>query len=151
MNIPKYRAWDTKRKQMLYNIPWLLLDKKTGTYAVGTLAIPDAFGSDEQAYKIHGYLDGGIYPYPAAILMQCTPLKDKHDTEIYQSDILELNCLGWGGPYKDRAVVVWEGFGWYFRFADGRLQPVEQKWQSECEVIGNSYEHPDQLQQQSPH
>lgn len=143
MNIPKYRAWHKHLKKMMPVLE-INLDPEFGGVFVWGKAYYDVDTGEHEA-------DKDFWPWDDIELMQCTPLKDKHDTEIYQSDILELNCLGYGGPYKDRVVVVWENFGWYFRFADGRLQPVEQKWQSECEVIGNSYEHPDQLQQQSQH
>ena len=143
MTIPKYRAWHKQLKKMMPVLE-INLDPEFGGVFVWGKAYYDADTGEHEA-------DKDFWPWDDIELMQWTPLKDKHNTEIYQSDVLELYCLGWGGPYKDRAVVVWEGFGWYFRFADGRLQPMEQKWQSECEVIGNSYEHPDQLQQQSPH
>lgn len=131
MNIPKYRAWHKQLKVMMPVLN-MNLDPKIGGVFI-----------DEELYK-------DFWAWTKIELMQCTPLKDKHDTEIYQSDILELNCLGYGGPYKDRVVVVWEGFGWYFRFADGRLQPAEQKWQSECEIIGNIWQHPQLLQSKEP-
>lgn len=135
MNVPKYRAFH-KQRQIMLPVPQVDLDPEHGGVFVE---------SNDGSYcgcRLHMEL----WPWSDIELMQFTGLQDCTGKDIYQSDIFELNCLGYGGPYKDRVVVVWEGFGWYFRFADGRLQPVEQKWQSECEVIGNVWEHPQLLQ-----
>lgn len=138
MNIPKYRAWH-KQHQIMLPVLQIDLDPEHGGVFVE---------SNDGSYcgcRFHMEL----WPWSDIELMPIIGLIN-HQFEIYQDDILELNCLGWGGPYKDRVVVVWEGFGWYFRFADGRLQPVEQKWQSECEVIGNIWQHPQLLQSKEP-
>lgn len=92
--------------------------------------------------------------YPECI-MQFTCLTDKNDKEIYDGDIVEMNCLGWGGPYKELACVVWTDYRWGFQMLKKdstghvRLEWLENKWQREIEVIGNIYENATLLEEKS--
>ncbi len=155
MRAIKFRAWDEKNKQMLYTVPWLICDKETGIYTVGSLDPPNPFDIDphaEQKYQIHGYLDGGIYAYPA-ILMQFTGLTDYHDKEIYDGDVVQITEL-YGA--KQQAKVFWgpvtadyqwmNGETWLLHFTSGAEGPLYPYCKPlnyyRLEVIGNIYEHP---------
>lgn len=76
-------------------------------------------------------------------LMQYTGLKDKNGKEIYEGDIYKYE-RGPGGPDTD--VVSFEDGDWSYSYWK---QEIVQKPDTEWEVIGNVYENPELLTNQS--
>ena len=77
---------------------------------------------------------------------QFTGLKDKAGVEIYEGDVL---CDG----EEDNVVVVWnnEESCWYLSFTDGELfDPFNHFDIEDYEVIGNIYENPELISENSP-
>ena len=143
---------------MLYNMPWLIRDKKTGVYVAGSLDPPNPFDVDphaEQRYEVNGYLDGGIYAYPA-VLLQYTGAKDdsKEAREIYDGDIVQTMTM-WSE--KNIARVLWgdvhpmnrwySGPTWLLHFENGLEGPLypycDRRNGYTVKIIGNVYEHPE--------
>lgn len=120
----KFRAWDDKRSKMLNGLPRQEI----------------AFTTFENGFTL-----GEISSYPhngeRLILLQCTGLRDRNGTLIYEGDVVEHNLWGKG-------VVIWE-MGMFrvdgepFRnehdvvLGDHQLQRTK--------IIGNIYEHPNLL------
>ena len=77
-------------------------------------------------------------------LMQYTGLKDKNGKEIYHFDILSLPMRFHGDHTLKPSIAVmqWEHDGWY-------VEDQGECGYSEMEVIGNIYENPELLEQQS--
>lgn len=117
----RFRVWDFLRKCMLYksviNKDWLYKPDKS----VDLVKI---------AYACASYSE-----YQHSDLMQCTGLKDKNGTLIYEGDIVSGN--GWA---KDRAIEV--------TFDEARFKPntLISNPAFCVEVIGNIYENPELLE-----
>jgi len=122
----KFRAWNIKKKYMVY----------TG--------VPDGSGL---SYKLffknikHWSMekDGNSYALGTDILMQYTGLKDKNNKEIYEGDIFEAGRL--------KGVVKFDDGMFLIEVTKGLNSPA--LW-GECrfgEVIGNIYENPELLKQ----
>ena len=134
----KFRAWTGKKmlyqdKQYLASfirriVPEIILDHGGESF------------SQHESYLPNG---GEISEY----LMQFTGLQDKNGKNIYDGDILELNCLGYGGTYKTRALITPRDVNWMLYTPDEpiKYQRLDKKWEPECEVIGNIYENPELL------
>ena len=70
---------------------------------------------------------------------QYTGLKDWDGKEIYEGDIVEIDC----GTYKDKGVIQFNDGMFYcfnYGFEHAQLNPPD------LEVIGNIYENPDLLE-----
>lgn len=125
----KFRAWH-KQEQKLYQV-------------VGTFRNMVYLSPSEESLTVVDVVN--------VELMQFTGLTDKNGKDIYEGDIVDLTCLGYGGTYSKRVQVLWADFRWWFQTTQpdtrGRIEAlwVESKWQSQCEVIGNIYEHPELL------
>ena len=121
----KFRAWDTKNKEMVDDPP--ALDDYGGLNDVIECLMK---------FEIECYEEG---PF---ILMQYTGLKDKNGTEIYEGDIIEYN-YSHKGTYincstsenkKFTGLVEWNRG----RFESGMCEIGDKGWK--IEIVGNIYE-----------
>ena len=117
----KFRAWDKKKRTMLWDDDFVISEGK-----------PVSVFGGEMDFRIDG------------ILMQYTGLKDKNGKEIYEGDILRISAAAndkesWINPveFEDGCFIVREAFSTML-FCVG---------QEACnlEVIGDIYENPELL------
>jgi hypothetical protein len=113
----KFRAWDKNNKQMIYDYecPWFMT-KET--------LLNTVFEADDIEF------------------LQCTGLKDKNGTEIYEGDIcIFQNCM----PEKINGIgyVYWSGAGGYW--GAKTILPFLLHKAGIIEVIGNKWENPELL------
>ena len=126
----KFRAWDKRGKQMILTISQLHLESGM---------IVGHCGKDE-TWVLN---DKNQYT-----LMQYTGLIDKNGKEIYEGDVVKIDC-GYSGDrfYKECiAIIKYDAPGFYthnIKEKDGVV------WQDAChyfedfEIIGNIWENPE--------
>ena len=105
--------------------------------------------------KFRAWDDGNMYYFAVywidkysedTIIMQYTGLKDRSGKEIYEGDIVEIECEC---GHRDKMPVEWGYNGyrlkqiWSHRFPSGEL---ELQQLNRTEVIGNIYESPQLLE-----
>ena len=134
----KFRAWDKKKKKMVY--PSRLFGHNAG--------IPSKLYATEVRDK-----EGFFYSITKnqIILMQCTGLKDKHGKEIYEGDIVKI-------IYSTSRMNTPEIIVEQVKFVNGAFMPFY--WLREHEnyeidnlinvtkniqVVGNVFENPELL------
>jgi len=128
----KFRAWDKKSNQMLYSR--FGIDFEGQIIDVG----------NPMEYDYDGQWD--------LILMQYTGLKDKNGVEIYESDIIK-----WEDDYNEGvSKVVWGNDENTYPAFDLEPQSHDElnsfaalSYEGSMEVIGNVWENPELLKEQS--
>ena len=120
----KFRAWDKENKEML-DIEDLHWDDCTREFLIRTTIYSDYFDIQDM------------------ILMQYTGLKDKNGKEIYEGDIVKIDCP----TMKMTGEIKYSGMSAMFYIYDEINDIEENLWyqEKEYEVIGNIYENPELL------
>ena len=116
--IPKYRAWDKKRKKL-------------------GLLEADMISGEFQSGKIYDDEDVDWMEIEEFILMQSTGLKDKNYKEIFEGDILK-DGSEYGRVVYDPDRTMWRVYGKDFDDA------LSDWWTGR--VVGNIYENPELLE-----
>jgi len=122
----KFRVWDKKNKEMLYNISVRF------NPVLGPHIDDPGFGCGCGQCVPDNYYDIEV--------MQFTGLTDKDGLEIYEGDII----------LKD-AKVVWKDYdkGWdfgYFGIHNGKYNLSSYDCRDDFKVIGNIYENPELIE-----
>lgn len=129
--IPKYRAWDSMRKEMNYKVMVGNCDENDENWTCPIIWIEEA----------KDWLHFDDYKH----IMLSTGLLDKNGQEIFERDVVD---------YKGRkAVIKWHGSyaSFIYRFVD-ELHKRKPEWDPlylvymRCEVIGNVYENKELLE-----
>ena len=127
--IPKFRAWDKRRKEM---------------WKVATLHIEDEYADLFKTNIYEKPFDNPWAKFEDLILMQSTGLKDKNGVEIYEGDIVRR-----ARPCKPEDEIMHIGFanGSFYTtfFPDWCRTSLFSyiEFGNQVEVIGNIYEQPD--------
>lgn len=133
----KFRVWDKEVKYM-YGVKRINFETKLANLDMGE---HNTFGCDRH--------------FSVLVFMQCTGLKDKNGTLIYEGDILKIDNIfhpnkGWFSYYQ----VLWDGI----RFAQkylydrggknhltGNVLELSTFNMEHKEIIGNMFEYPELL------
>ena len=97
-----------------------------------------------EAYGLRSYWNKNI------VLMQSTGIKDKNGVEIYEGDILKLHAIFLAPDDKIGYLEYYPKYGYSIIFEGNRLYR-QKYWAStnklNYEVIGNIYENPELLRE----
>lgn len=129
--IPKYRAWDSMRKEMNYKVMVGNCDEYDGNWTCPIMWIEEA----------KDWLHFDDYKR----IMMSTGLADKNGKEIFEGDIVDHNGR--------KAVIKWHGSyaSFIYRLID-ESKTRNPEWNPlylshmRFEIIGNIYENPELLE-----
>jgi|TARA_R100000093_G_scaffold71413_1_gene47094 uncharacterized phage protein (TIGR01671 family) len=120
----KFRAWDIENKRMIYRV------------IVGDTSTDDPCSSifcDNKKEFLH-------FDKHCGEIMQYTGLKDKHNKEIYEGDLLSVVIEG----YKQAEPYIVEDMRDLY-FECQREDNYYRHQIKKCEIIGNKYDNPELL------
>lgn len=123
----KFRCWDKENKEMLEVQKLDYADSYDGQPMVRTTMYNDYFDTEDM------------------ILMQYTGLHDKNGTEIYEGDVVKIDCP----TMKMTGEIKYSEMSAMFYIYDVIEDIEETLWyqKEEYEVIGNIYENPELLEE----
>jgi hypothetical protein len=140
----KFRAWDTKNKEMLKNGA---MDLQDGDWTEETVSIYLLLNGGVVGFCSDDGGKSGLWEHEKSpadgriILMQFTGLLDSKGREIYEGDIVEI-----GGDPNFRGAISYDEKAAMFCYEE--LSVLEAlSAGGECEVIGNVWEHPSLLKE----
>lgn len=137
--IPKFRAWDKRRKEM---------------WKVATLHIEDEYADLFKTNIYEKPFDNPWAKFEDLILMQSTGLKDLKGVEIYEGDIVQSTWYDVdNNPYKKKGEITFVGaqyvivYDSQFDVETGEItyDAHSLTYAEDVEVIGNIYENPELL------
>jgi hypothetical protein len=117
--VEKYRAFDIRRNEMVYDA---LLLSETGQLVTVNA---DHFNSP------FSFFDGCKW-------MRYTGKEDKEGTEVYDGDIIEFDADEWGDNKSNIHVVSWDNKNSEWSWGGGCASDMYYR-----RVIGNIYENPE--------
>lgn len=142
--IPKYRAWDSAKKEMFKD-----------TFAItesGQVVVVEQ--EDVMCPPDYVFVDH-------LVIMQSTGLKDKNGKEIFEGDVLEIQGIKMivkFGSYKYLETsknsghilgVLYDGLGFYVECINAadpdNISPFEPEMLKNSQIIGNIYENKELL------
>lgn len=122
----KFRAWETRKKEMF------MVNKMTFRTCYDVFRV---FGNNHRKDEFH------IVNPDDCILMQFTGLKDKNGKEIYEGDILKSYLTNWVGiAYYDTCLGGWYITKHYKRDNNLHEHTLQECKEKEFEIIGNIWE-----------
>lgn len=132
----KFRAWHKDLKKM-FKIGQITLEKGTWYYEPND----------------RDFIGMSIPSQPSFVLMQYTGLHDKNGKEIYEGDIVLLDCYYYEEPAFDGEFkVIYDDINGMWLLVDlenkGRgftFGEIRSYYKAEFEVIGNEYDNPELL------
>jgi uncharacterized phage protein (TIGR01671 family) len=116
----KFRAWDKQDKCWFDRFEWNSIEG-------WCIITPPSIGFIPLTDKIE--------------VMQYTGLKDKNGKEIYEGDIVKINCPTDIGLY----LIVWEDGVFRYKYENRVFYSVGEMMVKWTEVIGNIYDNPELL------
>jgi YopX protein len=135
-----FRAWSPSQKKLVRydEQDWLIEIEGAGSFNILRF---------HQSEGVQGgsWVGGGR----DWVLMQSTGIEDKHGTEIFEGDIIEVyfgvGVVKYGTGTFDSGVYKYRGF--FVAFAVEGIGEDSQGGTifQNCEVIGNVWEHPERL------
>ena len=128
----KTRAYHKKRNKM-YEVEGLFV------YRDDSINDGEVFLFNDECKLDNG--DSKSYYFPEeVVLMQCTGIRDKNGTLIYEGDIYHQ------GDAKIKHIVEWLDTGLKGRQIGNQSYAGLKYWQDKIEIIGNIYENKELLQ-----
>ena len=133
----KFRAWHKEFKKM-FKIGQITLEKGSWNYEP----------------ENRDFIGMSIPYQPSMVLMQYTGLNDKNEKEIYEGDIVLLDCYYYEEPAFDGEFeVVYDEINGMWLLIDLEdkeniytFENIRGYYKSEIEVIGNIYDNPEMLE-----
>ena len=121
----RFRVWVTVSDKWLGDLTVPYMDYDRVTIQDGGILLYEWWDGSEE--------HGGEY-----VLMQCTGLKDKNGTLIYEGDIIECDGLSWEIFFED--ALYYMGTKTKVAFS---TRMFESMWAGISAVVGNIYENPE--------